>query len=189
MLAVEHKPPFKLGLLFGLGVILALALLDMGLVVLVFTAPITLLTVVRVLLVLLTLPVAGMALYGLTEQTLTRPQTLRGGFFSDRTARVTLALGGILNLALYLLVAANFNRLPHTLPLHFGPAGTPDRVGAPAELFTLVALGTAAWVVDGVLGYVIYRRLEERMAAYLLWGAAAGLQILLWVAIAGLVRV
>ncbi len=51
----------------------------------------------------------------------------------------------------------------------------------------MVGIGTAAWILDGVLGAVLYRRFGERMAAYLLWGAAALLQILIWIAIVGLI--
>ena len=299
---MEHKPPSRLGLLFGIAMILALVLLDIGLVIATLSSPIDLLTVGRVLLLILTLPTMGVFLYGLVGlqgarytvdrnaiiihwgavseviplpnveeilqgtdlghvarfrglrwpgywvgrgridsvgavqfycttavdhqlviktransfaispkdpdkfmdlfatqrgmgiseelgQTLIQPQILHRGFFSDRTAGLLLALGGILNLLLYAILAAQYSRLPYTLPLHFDRTGVPDRVCAPSQLFTLIALGTVAWLVDGVLGIVIYRRFGERVAACLLWGAAAGLQILLWFAIAGLIRI
>ena len=303
---MEHRPSPKLGLLFGLGMILALASLDAGLVVLALTSPITPLTVLRTSLVLLSLPVMGLFLYGMlglnsarytldrnvlvirwgktvqviplpkvdgilrgtdlgrvsrfrglrwpghwtgrgqiggvglvqfycttplesqviiktragsfaispenpdrfmdqfatqrrmgpsegatVEQTFTQPQILHRGFFSDRAGRLLLALGGILNLALFVLLTMNFNRLPRTIPLHFDLVAQavfrPDRIGASSQLFSLAALGTAAWLLNGILGTVIYRRWGERMAACLLWGAAAGLQVLLCAAIIGLI--
>jgi len=297
-----HKPPTRLGLIFGLCVVLALALLEIGLAVLILSSPVTVLTVLRSLLVVLALPVMGVVLYGLAglssasysvdrnviviswgsrvqivpmsevkeilrgadlsrvvrfrglwwpgcwigrgriegvgavrffctmpteshliintaagsyaispenadrfmdlyaaqremgasqtvEPALTQPRIVHRGFFCDRLARWLLVIGGILSCGLWVLVAVRFGGLAHTLPLHFDTAGVPDRMGAPAHLFTLALLGTVAWLVDGVLGYVVYRRARERMGAYLLWGAAAGLQILLWIAIGDLTAI
>lgn len=294
-----HKPPTRLGLIFGLCVVLALALLEIGLVVLILASPVTVLTVLRGLLVVLALPAMGVVLYGLAglssasytvdrnaiiiswgsgvqtvpmsevkailrgadlsrvvrfrglwwpgcwigrgriegvgavrffctmpiesllvistaagsyaispenadrfmdlyaaqremgvaqtvEPALRQPRILHRGFFYDRWAHWLLVIGGILNCGLWVLVAVRFGGLPHTLPLHFDMDGVPDRMGAPAQLFTLALLGTVAWLVDGMLGYLVYRRARERMGAYLLWGTAAGLQILLWAAISGL---
>ena len=123
------------------------------------------------------------------EPALRQPRILHRGFFCDRWAHWLLVIGGILNCGLWVLVAVRFGGLPHTLPLHFDMAGVPDRMGAPAQLFTLALLGTVAWLVDGMLGYLAYRRARERMGAYLLWGTAAGLQILLWAAISGLTAI
>lgn len=299
---MQHKPHTRLGIAFGLVLVLGLILLDVGLVTLALLAPVTPLTVLRVVLVLLTLPVMGIVLYGLVglhdasysierdsltirwgprvqvipfasmeavlpgaelgevgelrgirwpgcwagrghivgvgavqfyctaplerqlviktpsesyaispenpaeyadllaarremgvhetvAQSLAQPRILRAGFFFDRMALLLLAAGAVLSLLLFLLLTLYFGRLPHTLPLHFDLAGAPDRMGSPAELFTLAGLGSLAWAADGLLGYVVYRRLGERMAAYLLWAAAAGLQVLLAVAFLGLVKV
>jgi hypothetical protein len=293
---MEHRPPFRLGLLFGLGMILMLILLDLGLASLILTSPVDLLSVLRALLVVLTLPVMGIVLFGVMglrsasyrvdrnaisirwgqveqviplpdveevlpgtdlgrvtrfrgirwpgcwvgrgrvegvgavqfyctsplhrhlvirtavgsyaispqsptkfvdllatqramgvlepgEHQLTQPQLGR----LDRVGGALLLVGGVLNLFLYFLVGAQYGRLPHRLPLHFDPAGLPDRVGPSSQLFVMVGIGTAAWILDGALGVILYRRFGERMAGYLLWGAAAVLQILIWVAIAGLI--
>jgi hypothetical protein len=293
---MEHRPPSRLGLLFGIGIVLVLILLDIGLVSLMLTSPVDLLTVVRALLVILTLPVMGIVLFGLVglrsasyrvdrnaiairwgqvEQVVPLPdvegvlqgtdlgrvtrfrgirwpgcwvgrgriegvgavqfyctsplhrhlviRTAAGSYAIspqapdkfmdllatqramgvleprehrltqpqlgqlDRVGGMLLVLGGILNLFLYFLVGAQYGRLPHTLPLHFDLAGFADRVGASSQLFVMVGVGTAAWILDGVLGAVLYRRFGEPMAAYLLWGTAAVLQILIWIAIAGLI--
>jgi hypothetical protein len=293
---MEHRPPSRLGLLFGIGLILALILLDIGLVALILTSPVDLLTVVRASLAVLTLPVMGVVLGGLMglksaiyrvdrnaiairwgpveqivplpdveevlqgtdlgrvtrfrglrwpgcwvgrgridglgavqfycaaplhrhlvirtavgsyaispqapdkfmdllatqramgvleprEHRLTQPQL--GGL--SRVGGVLLTLGGLFNLFLYVLVGAQYGRLSHALPLHFDLAGVPDRVAPPSQLFVMVGFGTAAWVLDGVLGAILYRRFREPMAAYLLWGAAAILQILIWIAVVGLI--
>lgn len=298
---MEQKPPSQPGVIFGLGMILGLALLDIGLVTLALLAPITALTVVRALLVLLTLPVLGVIFHGLaglsnagylidrnaiairwgatahliplpdveaiergvnlgrvthfrgirwpgcwagrgqidgvglvrffctaplerqlvirtasgsyavspenpdkfmdlytTQRSMgpaerrgravSQPRILHHGFFSDRTAHLLLAVGGVLNLILFVVLSVHFNRLPSSMPLHFDGVGMPDRTGPPGQLFVLAGLGAAVWMAEGILGYVSYRRLGERMAAYLLWGTAAGLQILLLVAVVGLVK-
>ena len=95
-----------------------------------------------------------------------------GNWTADTTARWLLGAAGGLNLALYILVAAVWNRLPAAIPLHFAPDGMVDRLGAPANLFTLVGFGTAAWLLNGLLASFLYRRPGERTAAYLLWGAS-----------------
>jgi len=110
------------------------------------------------------------------------------GLLTDRWVLILLSIGFVFNLGLYFLVSAFHDQLPHTLPYHFVDSGLPDLVGSPARLFTLAALGTLAWIIDGILGIVIYFRQKERSAAYLLWGAAAGLQLLFCVAIGGLIK-
>ncbi len=299
---MEQNPPIRLGLLFGLGMILVLALLDIGLVTLVFTTPISLLSVIRALAVLLTLPVIGVTLYGLfglnnasylvdrnaieirwgrvvqviplgsiegirkgeglgrvtrfrgirwsgfwlgrgritglgavqfycsaplarqlliqtpsgsyaispenpdrfmdlvatqkemgpsepVEQVMEQPAIGHRGLFSDRTGVTLAAAGGGLNLLLYFFLAAQYGRLPHTLPLHFDLTGAPDRFGNTSFLFGLIALGTVAWLLNGFLATAAFRWLREQMVAYLLLGGAVGLQILLWIAVIGLVRI
>ena len=128
----------------------------------------------------------GMGISESMEQTLVQPSILRRGLLTDPTAGLLLAMGGALNLLLVAILASRYGRLPHTLPLHYDQAGLPDRLGGPGQLFLLIALGAIAWLANGALGAVIYRRSGERMAAYLLWGGAVLLQVLLWVAIAGL---
>ena len=111
-----------------------------------------------------------------------------GNWTADTTARWLLGAAGGLNLALYILVTAVWNRLPAAIPLHFAPDGMVDRLGAPANLFILVGFGTAAWLLNGLLGSFLYRRPGERTAAYLLWGASVLVQLLLWGALLGLLR-
>ncbi len=299
---MEHRPPTRTGLLVGLGMLLALILLEIGLIVLVLTAPITPLSVLRSVLILLILPLMGAVLYGLyslnnacyaldrnalvirwgaktqiipltnvdgvlqgmdlgrakrfrglrwpgfrsgrgqienlgqvryyctapwerqlvlqtpagayaispenadrfmdrlvvqqamgpaeeLEQVLLQPALRHSGLFSDRLGHSLLALGGLLNLALFAFLASHLARLPHTIPLHFDLSGTADRLGSPNQLLVMAGLGTAAWLVDSVLGALIYQRTGERIAAYLLWVAAVCVQILLLAAAWQLVRV
>ena len=90
----------------------------------------------------------------------------------DPAARWLLGAAGGLNLALYVLLTTVWSRLPAAIPLHFAADGTVDRLGTPANLFTLVGFGTAAWLLNGLLGSILYRRPEDRTAAYLFWGAS-----------------
>jgi hypothetical protein len=289
---MEHKPPTRLGLIFGLGVILALLLLDIGLVVLALMAPITPLTVIRALLIAFNLVMMGLILYSLLalnsasyrlepsalsihwgpvvrviplsqvegvlrgmdlgEVTQFRglhwpgfwtgrgrmekvgaveffstgplerqlviktaaggyaispqnpdrfvdrlaselgagtgeeieplqggPRVQRWGLLSDRLAHWLIAAGGLLNLAIVVLLTARLGSLPYRVPFRFGPSGDVLLVGSPRQLLVVAGVGTALWAVDGALGVALYERRGERMAAYLLWGGALVLQVLL----------
>lgn len=299
---MEQKPPVRLGLLFGLVMILGLALLDIGLLTLVLTTPVTLLSAIRGLAVLLSLPMIGVTLYGLfglnkaayrvdrnaitirwgklvhvipwgsieeirrgngpgrvtrfrgirwpglwlgrgrikglgavqfyssaqlarqlviqtpttvyaispenpdrfmdlvatqkemglsepLEQVMAHPATKHQTWFLDRTGVYLAITGGVLNLLLYFYLAAYYSRLPHTLPLHFDLTGSPDRYGNSSHLFGLIVMGTAVWLFNGFLALVGIRWLREQVVAYLLLGGAAGLQILLWIALMSLAKV
>jgi hypothetical protein len=293
---VEQKPYAGSGLVFGLGIVVALTLLSIGLVVLAITEPISLLTIVRVLLVLANVLVTGMVLYGLTclssaryaldrnavtirwggsgevipltnvqavsrareqgpithfrglrwpgyhvgrgkiagmgnvqvyctapaerqlvittssgsfaispenpdrfldqfaaqrelgpsqsvEQISVRVSVAARDLVRDRVGLALLAVGGLLNLALFSLVVVRHDQLPRAVPLRYS-GGLPERYGSPADLLALAAVGLVAWIVDGLLGGIIYFRVRDRIAAHLLWGAAVGLQLLLLTAVA-----
>ncbi len=120
-------------------------------------------------------------------QELVQPQILHRGLLSDPAAVLLLGLGATINLLLAAILANRYGDLPHTLTLHLDPAGLPDRVGGADQIFVLILLGAVAWLVNGILGALIYSRSGERMAAYLLWGGGVLLQLLLWVALAGLI--
>lgn len=292
---MAHRPPSRQGSLFGLGAIVALVLLDGGLVALILTSAVDLLTVVRAILVILTVPAMVILLFGASglrsasyrvdrnaitirwgrvqqviplgdvEKILrgtelgkvTRFRGLRWPgcwvgrgwvedvgtvqFFCtsaldrhliittpvssyaispqapekfvdlletqramgvveprehrltqprwgqrDRVGAALLVLGGVLNLCLYIFVGARYGGLPHSVPLHFDLAGLPDRVAPPSQLFVMAGLGSVAWMLDGALGAILYRRIGAAMAAYLLWGAAAVVQVLVWIGLAEL---
>lgn len=112
------------------------------------------------------------------------PAFLKWGFWRDRLGLGLIlgTLGG--NLALFGFLSARFPTLPRLLPLHFDAAGSPDRLGAQGQIFFLPLIGVVVMLVNGGLGGVLYRR--ERMAAYLLWGGSAVVQVLLWAAVLGI---
>jgi hypothetical protein len=289
---VEHRPPTRLGIIFGLGVILALVLLDIGLVVLALMAPIIPLTAIRALLIAFNVVMMGLVLYsllalnsanyhlepsaisiqwgpivrviplsqvegvlqamdlgavtrfrglhwpgfwtgrgrmenvGTVEFFSTGPlerqlviKTTAGGYaispqnpdrfvdrlasllgartadeasplegepavqrsdlLADRLAQGLIAAGGLLNLGILFLLTARVGSLPYRVPFRFGPAGEVLLVGSPRQLLVLAGGGTVLWAINGALGTALYQRWGERMAAYLLWGGALVLQVLL----------
>jgi len=111
---------------------------------------------------------------------------LQWAIWRDRAGLALLAGAGVAVLALFGLLSARFSALPLLLPLHFDAAGSPDRLGPQGHIFYLPLIGLLIWLVNGGLGGLLYR--NERVAAYLLWGGSALVQILLWVAVLGILN-
>ncbi|MGD8820547.1 MAG: DUF1648 domain-containing protein, partial [Anaerolineae bacterium] len=86
----------------------------------------------------------------------------------------------VVNLGLFGYLSARFPGLDVQLPLHFNAEGMVDRIGNKTELFALPIIGLLILGVNLVLGLILYRR--ERAGSYLLWGAAAAVQTLFWLA-------
>jgi hypothetical protein len=107
------------------------------------------------------------------------PMMAGQALLADRPARWLLAIGGLFNLAILFFLSARLSGLPYRVPFRFGPDGEVLLVGSPRQLLAVAGIGTLLWAINGVLGAVLYQRLEERMAAYLLWGGAIVLQLLL----------
>lgn len=99
----------------------------------------------------------------------------RHWFWRDRTAQVLLAGGLALGLLLAAYLVWRFPGLPLDLPLHFDPAGIPDRIGPRRAIFLLPGITWLIWFSNAVAGVVLYER--QRLPAYLLWGGALVLQI------------
>ncbi len=113
---------------------------------------------------------------------------LQGDFWRDHLGLLgLLTTGFVAVLALFGTISARFPDLPRLLPLHFDAYGDADRLGPQGQIFFLPLIGLLILVVNGLLGGVLYRR--ERQAAYLLWGGAMVIQLLLWVAVLGILSV
>jgi len=106
-------------------------------------------------------------------------------FWRDQTAWGLLGTALAINLALFAYLCARFARLDLQLALHFNSLGQVDRIGPRTELFALPIIGLIVLGVNLVLGLILYRR--ERAGSYLLWGAAAAVQTLFWLAVFSLV--
>ena len=98
----------------------------------------------------------------------------------DRLVHVLLALGLLLNLALFAYIGWRYRALPEVLPLHFDILGQPDRLGVRNEIFQLPAIGLLLLVLNSLLGLAIHR--WQKLGAYLLLGVTTVVQILFWLA-------
>ena len=90
-----------------------------------------------------------------------------------------LALAG--NAALFLYVRWKFADLPAVVPLHFDPAGHPDRLATKEGIFALPTIGLLVVGTNLLLGVLLRRRYE--LAARFLWAGAVLVQLLLAVAV------
>jgi uncharacterized membrane protein len=99
---------------------------------------------------------------------------------SDRLVHVLLALGALLNLALFAYIGWHYRALPESLPLHFDILGQPDRFGVRSEIFKLPAIGLLLLVLNSLFGLAIQR--WEKLGAYLLLGVPPVVQVLFWLA-------
>jgi hypothetical protein len=98
----------------------------------------------------------------------------------DRLVFVLLAMGLLLNLALFAYVGWRYRALPESLPLHFDILGQPDRLGVRSEIFKLPAIGLLLLVLNSLFGLAIQR--WEKLGAYLLLGVTIVVQVLFWLA-------
>jgi hypothetical protein len=100
--------------------------------------------------------------------------------WTDQTAWVLIGAATIINIGLFGYLCARFPGLDLQLPLHFNTLGMVDRIGNKMELFALPIIGLIVLGGNFVLGLGLY--LRERAGSYLLWGAAAAVQSLFWLA-------
>jgi len=120
----------------------------------------------------------------LVEPSSTGPAFLQWEVWRDRLGLGLLTGAFAVVLALFGFLCARFPSLPLLVPLHFDAVGAPDRLGPQGEVFFLPLIGLVILLANGGLGGLLYR--NERLAAHLLWGGAAGVQLLLWAAVLGI---
>ena len=87
---------------------------------------------------------------------------------SNRLAHALLALGVLLNLALFAYIGWHYRALPESLPLHFDIMGQPDRFGVRSEIFKLPAIGLLLLVLNYLFGLAIQR--WEKLGLTCSWG-------------------
>ena len=116
----------------------------------------------------------------LLVQTVRRARWLTWPLWTDQTAWVLLGAAVVVNLGLFGYLCLRFPGLNFFLALHFNSMGDPDRIGTKIELFALPIIGLIILGTNLGLGLLLYRR--ERAGSYLLWGAAAVVQALFWLA-------
>lgn len=116
----------------------------------------------------------------LLQEQVHRAPWLSWPFWTDQTAWILLAAAAVINLSLFAYLCARFPGLDFQLTLHFDSLGQPDRIGTKIELFALPIIGLIILGANLGLGLLLYKR--ERAGSYLLWGAAAAVQVLFWLA-------
>ena len=122
---------------------------------------------------------------GVLRETI-QPAFAEWGIWRDRWALGLLAAAALGVTALFAFVLLRLPDLPVTMTLHFAAAGEPDRTGAPRGLLILPLIGLLTLLVNGALGGLLHIRAGQRAAAYMLWGFAAFVQALVWIAALGL---
>ncbi len=119
------------------------------------------------------------------------PESRRAGLgdwpiWRDRPMAILVALCGLSVVALVGYITLIYPQLPAQLALHFDAQGQPNRFGPPAGLFLLPIIAGLVWLVNTLGGLWLHHRQTERIGAYLLFGATALIQGLLWAATIGL---
>ncbi len=109
-----------------------------------------------------------------------RPDFLFNRLWADRAARLLILLGLTFSLLLLGYLALRAPGLPGRVAFGFDPTGRPDPWAPPGRLLLLPLIGGLCWLVDLAAGVWLYRRDGERALAYVVWGAAAFVALLLW---------
>lgn len=119
-------------------------------------------------------------------QTTRRPEWAMLPFWHDAGVHYLAGLAFALNALLFAYICARYSALPELVPMHFDVFGEPDRIGLRSELFRLPVFGAIVLLLNAALGASVHT--HERLATYLLLGAAAFMQVLLAGAIFSLIR-
>jgi hypothetical protein len=98
-----------------------------------------------------------------------RSQLLFGRVWSSKPARVFILIGGLLTLTLLVWVSMVIPRLSETF-LGFLPDGSPREPVPPVQLFLIPVLNGMIYLVDLMIGLFFYRRYENHLFAFLVWG-------------------
>lgn len=107
------------------------------------------------------------------------PEFLAWAFWRDALA-ISLFLGGaLLNLALSAMLFIVYPLLPATLTLNAVTLARQAQMLTPVQLFRFPAVGAGVWLLNTLMGGVLYRR--ERPATLLLWGTTVAFELALWV--------
>jgi hypothetical protein len=115
-----------------------------------------------------------------------RHETIRAPYlhwpiWRDRAAHVLVGAGILLGALLFAVLLFRYPDLPARLPLHYDAAGRVDRIAPRQEAFVLPVIGAIAWVTNGLLGTLFYRR--QRMLSYLAWSGTLIVQTLFLMAL------
>jgi hypothetical protein len=98
--------------------------------------------------------------------------------WGNAVARWLLTVGFLLTLVLFAGVSLLVPNI-QTVSLGFYPTGFPLPGGPSAQLILLPILGIFVFVIDLATGLFFFRRPNERIIAYIVWGSAIVTSLLL----------
>jgi uncharacterized membrane protein len=104
----------------------------------------------------------------------------------DLISLVFLAAVLAVNIILFLFLWLRFDDLPQLLPMHFDALGQADRIAPRSEIFVLPIIGLIVASTNLALG--LYARQRSLFAAYMLWGGALLVELLLFIAAYNITR-
>lgn len=102
----------------------------------------------------------------------------------DRAWQVLFALAVLGNVTLFVYLWLRFDTLPDLIPLHFDSSGLADRIEAKSAVWGIPIIGSIVLIVNTVAGLALHSR--ERAATMLLLVGACLVQVLLWLAVNGI---
>ena len=103
-------------------------------------------------------------------------------FWSDQAARWLLGVGALLAIGFLALTAALIPSLG-LVSLHIELASASQDAVPALRLLLLPVINSAIFMADLVLGVFLYRRIENRVLSYLLWGSSLLVSLLFFVAL------
>ncbi len=103
----------------------------------------------------------------------------------DWLGRGLIALGVLLNLALFAFIFWRFADLPPTIRLHYNKFGVVDRLEPAISILWLPVIGLIATLTNSTLGALLHPR--ERVPALLLYGSIIIVQLMVWIAAIGII--
>ena len=115
------------------------------------------------------------------EELSTHPPFLDWEIWQDRWALGVLLGSVALLIALVGLLCWRYPYLPPEIGLRFTAEGVPMLVTGKIRIFYLALLGLIFTCVNGILGFVFYKR--ERTASYFLWSSLLAIIVALWAAV------
>jgi hypothetical protein len=116
----------------------------------------------------------------------TWPDLLTLSIWRDRLAYRIIGVAVVLNAALFGFLSLIYGRLPAQTALQFDTSGLVSRTGHPAAIFILPLIGLLAWVLNGLLGWLLYHFLLDRSVALVVWGATVVIQVTIWIVVLAL---
>lgn len=112
-----------------------------------------------------------------------RPDLVLGSVWRDWAARTLLIVGTLLPPGMIVHLSLRAGSIPERVPFGFGAEGVPGPLAPAGRLLLLPMIGLFVWVIDAVVGALLYRRILKRPLAYAIWSTGIVTSGLMWLAI------